>query len=251
MKNQIKYCKKKSRKEFNYLCSNEFDILKDYNKTIFDIDFADWKYQKKNKTIVRDNYDSLYMPHINIEAFVRTKYSLSRDYVSGNIESARSYLFNSLLEKLENELNKKFPTLLMIQYKKLNNKNTELIFEHRSCGFELEYKKIYKFLHTKFIYHIDDYIVENVLKNINEYTFIKTETYPVNILEYKYIIGDIKVAKQITLKSFFQDFEKFQQPIEYLYKIEKKVFKKLKKAFLNQMLDILNKKDKLEVSNAK
>jgi len=242
MKNRIKYCKKNSKKKFNYLHSNEFNIYKDSEKTVFDIDFSDWKFQKENNTIVRKNYDSLYLPHISIEAFVKTKYSLSRTYISGNIMSARSFLLNSLLNKLENELQKKIPTLLMIEYKKIDNGNREFISEYRSCGLESEYKKLNIFLQTEFIFIIEDYIVNNILKNIENYTFVNIEECYRGDLNYNYIIGDLNSAKKIHLKSFFVDFEEFQQPIEYLEKIEHKIFNKFKRVYLKYIENVLNKK---------
>jgi hypothetical protein len=203
-----------AKEKFDYLKLNGI-YTKDFFKfkSILEFDYSDWKYQKKSETMVRQNYDDLYLENILFNA---APFSIShkRTFINGNLLSARYYILEKVLEKFENRLEQKYPSIFFSPYNDNNNFNS---YEMRSLGNEEIRNKIEIYLFIYLRKAIDDYLI--LFKDkIDTATFLVHED---NILSDAigtdiYIIGGKKVASKIKPKTFFYDFQEYIQPSGYL-----------------------------------
>jgi len=227
-KERIKFLKKHSHSKYNYFHS--YDYKKILNKTLFEIDKKDWLYQYSHNTTVPE-YNILYLPDFMFEAYYKTKYSsLGREYVFGNITSARHYIQEKVEYKLNNYLDKRIPSILKVKSKKLKNDNFLMNFERVANGLEEEYEICFNYLLHSLYHEIEEIFKEKYLNDIKDKTFRHVQD-PVISFDSpitEFIIGDIEAAKKIKIKSFFQDFEKLEQPYGVIKEIIKKIYKELK-----------------------
>lgn len=212
--------------EYDYLTINCFLDKETFFKsnTLKDFDYDDWKYQKEHGTLVRDEYDSLYLPGLFFRAMPFNMFN-KRDLLYGQLESAQSYVTKNVIEKLENKLSKIYPFLYVTEYGKsiFNDEYTE----KRAGGFEKERSIIEEKIRNR-ERDIQSFVILE-LEKYSDYTFIDYSDKPKTDHLDIYIIGGFKAAEQINPKSFFKDFTKKQQPVELLEKEIKKIYKIFKK----------------------
>jgi len=184
------------------------------------------KWQKKRgekltKKYKVKNYTSLYMIGNWFRAIEKVEYSQRKSFLYGQIESASSYVFIEVLEKLEDIINTKYPSILAKPYGTAmfesipNSKHSKLAdYETRAAGKEkelLQAENILRNLHEK----IENDVLDRI-KPYSGYTFRKySEGSKYDQLD-NFIIGGFEAAKDISFKTFFHDFYKRRQPVEVL-----------------------------------
>lgn len=221
--------RKIGKKEYKYLTLNGYRDLTDFSKSIKDVDFEDYLYQKENQTMVRENYDSLYLPEIWFRA-IDKKFDFGKEeLIYGSLISAREYGLNYVFNKLEKDIDKKYPFI----YKRETLEKTEGGFFSMSLtvkagGKEKERKELRDLLFTKRT-EIEDEVLK-VLEPLSGYTFKK---YPKGKEGTEFfIIGGFKAAENIFYKSFFDDFYEREESVDLLKKELKKVYKRFKKELI-------------------
>lgn len=208
----------------------EFSSLKEW-------DYEDWKFQKEHETIVPEVYEYLYMPGVWFRALELNDFG-KRKLTYGQIESARSFCFLKILEKLDKKMNKEIPYLYSREYgvgmfSKIENSEYSLFNsgEKRCGGREVE-----RYLLEKKIKEFHNQIEKDVLellKPYDGYTFRKISNKPIfDHLDY-FIFGGFTAAENTNFTTFFKDFYSMQQPVELLNKIIKDVYKKYKQEIFN------------------
>lgn len=216
------YQKIKGKEEYDYITINNFSKENAVEKfeNILEFDQADWAFQKEHLTMVRENYDSLYLPGIWFRA-VPFNFLGKRALLYGQLESARSYMLREIFELIRKKIDKKYPSLYIHEYGK-NALMSET--EIRACGFEKERTLLLTELH-RLNNEIENEIIE-IVKKFENYTFTKESKDPIMNGLTVYIFGGMKSAESTRLKSFFKDFIEKEQPIQVLEKIIKKLSKK-------------------------
>lgn len=216
------YQKIKGKEEYDYISINNFskENAVEKFKTILDLDKDDWAFQKEHLTIVRDTYDSLYLPGIWFRA-VPFNFIGRRELLYGQLESARSYMLRKIHELITKKIDKKYPSIYIHEYSKSFMTSEAQI---RACGFEKERHLLLSSL-NKINDELENELIE-VLKEFDKYTFKKESKDPIMNGLTIYIFGGIKSAETTRLKSFFKDFTDKEQPVKVLDKIIKKLSKK-------------------------
>lgn len=223
--------KKIGQEQYDYLTLNEFsaDTKKVFEfNTLKDWDFDDWEFQKAHETTVSESYDRLYMPGIWFRALEKSYISGKRQLTYGQLESARSYCYRKVIEKLENKLNKKIPFMFSKSYgESLFSNNNLNQYEKRCGGKEVERKILEDKLRS--LNHLIEEDILLMLKPYEGYAFREVSDRPIyDHLDY-FIIGGFTAAEKISFKTFFKDFYDLEQPIEILKNLIKDVYKKYKK----------------------
>lgn len=240
--------KLKGKKEFDYFSIIEYgisseDIFEKY-KNIKEWDLENYLFQKEHETMVRDEYDSLYLSATLFRAIEKQEFSDNKELIYGNLESARSYIFEKIYRKLEKEIQNKYPYIYVQSYKeptfkKIKGKklyemaDTEL----RAGGKEKELSDIKKRLRELYNNIEDDIVFE--LNKFSGYTFKKYGKGSRFDRLDTFIVGGFEAAENISFKTFFNDFYLRLQPIELLKKPTKKILKKYKKILFSKK-DISN-----------
>jgi len=207
-------------------------------KNIKDWDYKEYKFQKKHHTAVRPVYDQLYMPGSWFRVLELNDFG-KRELTYGSLESARSFLFQLVFEKLNDLIDLKYPYIHVRPYgtkmfEKTEDKRFSIMtsYETRACGFEKERKELEKKLFELYN-EIDDTIV-SMLKPYQGYTFRKYSDTPKYDMLDSFIIGGFEAAEDISFKTFLKDFTKRQQPVEYLERIGEQIYRKYKKRLLKK-----------------
>lgn len=229
--------KKYGKEEFDYLTLNEpgsdTKSAFDFN-TLKDLDFDDWEFQKAHNTTVSESYDRLYMPGVWFRALEKSSISGKRKLTYGQLESARSYCYGKVVEKLEKKLDKLIPFMFSKQYGESlfsdadeRGYSTLNIGEKRCGGKEKERKELENKLRS--FHNLIEIDILKMLEPYDGYTFRQVSDKPIfDHLDY-FIIGGFTAAGQISFKTFFKNFYDLEQPIEILDNLIKVVCKKYKK----------------------
>ena len=157
-----------------------------------------------------------------------------RELVYGQLESARSYVWIAILEKLQEEIEKKYPYILARPYNQPlftptgdKGYSTMADMDKRAAGKEKELAKAEKRL-RKITDKIERFVITSV-EPYSEYTFRQyDESENGTGIDY-FIIGGLKAAENMNFKTFFYDFYERRQPFEVLDNIVEKGVKKYKK----------------------
>jgi hypothetical protein len=234
--------KEYGKEEFDYLTLNEpgSDTNSAFEyKSLKEWDFEDWKFQKEHKTIVPESYDYLYMPGIWFRALEINDFG-KRRLTYGQLESARSFCFLKVLEKLDKKLDKEIPFLYSREYgvgmfsKIENSEYSSLNIGQKRCGGREKEREILEKKLKKYHEQIEKDVLE-LLKPYDGYTFRKVSDQPIyDHLDY-FIFGGFNAAENTGFKSFFTDFYSMQQPVELLDIIIKSIYKKYKIKIFNSM----------------
>lgn len=220
---------------FDYLTLNEpgSDTKEAFEyKSLKEWDFEDWKFQKEHETIVPESYDYLYMPGIWFRALELNDFG-KRKLTYGQLESARSFCFLKVLEKLDKKLDKEIPFLYSREYgvgmfSKIENSEYSLFNSgEKRCGGREKEREVLEKKVKGYHEQIEKDVLE-LLKPYDGYTFRKLSDQPIyDHLDY-FIFGGFSAAENTSFKSFFKNFYSMQQPVELLNKIIKDVYKKYK-----------------------
>jgi len=226
--------KKKDLKKHDYFILNDYGVNENIFsfKNIKDWDYDNWVFQKEAGTLVRDNYDQLYMTDTWFRARPKEELRNKREFIYGNLVSARGYILDKVYEKLEESIERKYPCIYVRKYgtpmfQKIKNSkySTFSETEKRCAGKEKERSDLDKKLIS--IYkNIEDTIIQN-LKPYEGYTFKETPDKQYDM--YNYIIGGFEAAENISFKTFFKDFQEKEQPVQVLKNIAENVYRKYKK----------------------
>jgi len=160
-----------------------------------------------------------------------------RKLVYGHLESAHSYIYTEVLEKLEEAIEKEYPYIYVRPYGVSmfedipNSKYSRMTdTEKRAAGKEKELEFAQKRLVS--LWDSIDVDIEKHIKKYSGYTFRKYSDKPVHDHLDFFIIGGFEAANDISFKSFFKDFYKRIQPVEVLDKIIDILIKKYIKIIL-------------------
>ena len=231
--------KLKGKKKYDYFEITEPGHSKDIFKfdNLKEWDFLNYEFQKKHGTLLRDTYDTLYMPGDWFRALELDSFG-KRNLTYGQLESARSYILSSVIDKLQEVIDSIYPVIYIIPYGEKTFKPTKdkkaytmTELETRSCGNE----KVRDALMTKLI-SLTEKIEEDIIKRLKPYegyTFRKYSEGPRHKMLDIFIIGGFEAAENISFKTFFKDFVERQQPVEYLDKIIDRIFKNYKRELVS------------------
>jgi len=227
--------KKRGLKIFDYFTFFEFGMENDIvmsHKHLLEWDKESYIFQKEHETMVRDNYDCLYMPGDFFRALPISEFSdgKKRELVYGMVISAQAYVFEKVINKLENVIDLRFPSFFGKPYgesmfKDIPGKkgySTLDLSDKRSAGNEV-HRKVLDTVLMAYRPLIEESIIK-ALKPYSGYTFRYIDDLPQNDNFVKFIIGGKKIAKKMTFRTFFIDFFKYQQPVGYLEQVIDKVF---------------------------
>ncbi len=225
-KKEINYLKKNAIKEFDYfLITDSIDSTNIFNLSLKEIDFKDYVFQKENKTLVPEKYN-LYLPGIFFKALEIDMF-LKRKIVYGSLISARAFIFNELEIALNKKIDKKIPFIFETKYgESFFNKNNYIKMPNKKC-FGLENKRVKLDKKIRNLLYFNKKLEKDIDKITKKYENI---TFKKHKYETTYfIIGGVKAAENINLKSFFNDFYKLEESFIWLKKDIKKLIKKYKK----------------------
>jgi len=180
-------------------------------KNLKEWDQANYEYQKKHKTLVREKYDQLYMPGDWFRALELNDFG-KRELTYGQLESARNYVTLNAYEKLSDYIDFLYPSIHVRKYGTKMFEPTEdkrfsrlTDYEVRSAGNEekrLEMEKKLRELYTE---------IENMaiflLKPYKGYTFRKYSEGPKYDMLDLFIIGGFEAAENMC-NSMFQKFDR-------------------------------------------
>ena len=227
--------KKIGKKEYDYFEITEpggEDKIFKY-KNLKEWDKENYEFQKKHKTMVRENYDELYMPGDWFRALELNDFG-KRELTYGQLESARSYVTLNAYEKLSDYIEYLYPSIHVRKYGTKMFEPTEdkkysqlTDFEIRSAENEEKRKLIEKKL-REFSNNIEETAI-SLLKPYKKYTFRKYSNKPRHDMLDKFIIGGFEAAENISFKTFFHNFVENQQPVEYLDKLIEIIYRKYKR----------------------
>jgi len=193
------------KKEYDYfeILNSRKDIFKFKNLKEWDED--EYIYQKSVKTMVREKYDSLYIPPTFFRAIKDNK------IYYGILKSAREYLLEETITMLMNKVDKKYPLEERSIDDILSNLgNNE---EPKAFGKEKEREELRKNIMKNYL-NIEEEIVENI-DSLSDKTFkIVGGEFMEGINTY--IVGGFKAAESINFKTFFKDFENKEESFNLL-----------------------------------
>lgn len=247
--------KMKGKKKYDYMEITEpgsfkrpihkYKNLMEWDKRNFD--FQE-KWRKKDHKKMRQNnpelpkyekarYTDLYMRGDWFRLLEKQTYG-KRKLVYGSLESANSYVFSAILDRLEEEVSKEIP-ILIVQKNRERDKKTGLIrveIETRTGGRDKELAELNKRREEAQEDIFEDVLEE--LKGMENWTFKKEEEPDrKDELNYHYIIGGIEAAREISFRNFLKEFEKREQPIGILDNIIEKLFKEYRKKIFDDGRD--------------
>lgn len=226
------YQRKIGNPDYDYLTLNGYRELTDYSKSIKDVDYEDYLFQKEHLTEVRPTYDTLYLPEIYFRAiYFPHEFSKSKEFFYGSLISAREYGLNFVFDKLLKKIDKKYPFI----YKRKPLEKTDegfysMDFEVKAAGKEVERKELINLLYS-LRKDIENDVID-AIKPFSSFTFIrypKDKHIDGNKL---FIIGGFVAAENIFYQSFFNDFFEKEQHIDVLNNSLKTVYKKYKNKLL-------------------
>ena len=223
-----KILKKISKKEFYYLYMPEFKWQ--YPESLFEASIKDLEYQLESGTIIGQDIVkrvNLYLPGEHFFAYIGKKQSediiAQNSFIEGLFVSARDYVAERFFEELTKYIDETFPYITKVHSKKIKNEEKNIKgkylysmdFEIRAFGNE---KKVELMKRVMFDLLYDSKYMNKFYLPIEEtfgkYCFLKhaSERYESDY----FIIGGIESAKNIKLDNWYQEFEKREQPVEYL-----------------------------------
>jgi len=248
--NYLKLIKRKHLKENNYFVITElghkeeefykYDNLADYS-------FIEWKFQRKehyksliqtqkyrkeynkekkeqNKKDIYERYGKDYIELYLYDTWCR--WVENKKIVYGSIASIESWLIDKIAEDIETFIKDNIPYILQSNtYKEENSKYFNLDIKTKAMGREEELEELKKVLRNKEV-EIRKSILNKLLPEIKNCIFKEQISNSVDTATHIYI-SDLETAKNLTTKSFLEKVEELEQPMEYIKKRYKELYKEL------------------------
>ena len=219
--------------------SCETDILK--FKNIKEYDYANYIFQKENKTNVREKYDTLYLPGDWFRALPFDSLREERTLLYGTLISFRSFFIDKVQEKIDDYIDNTIPFEYVSPYGQPLFVPTEdkkyfsmIDYEIRAGGREKTLSAIRDFAFVMYK-DIEEYAIK-IADKFKEYTFVEESE---EELSSTYILTSIELAEKISFENFFFKFREHQQPIGLVYnEVENYFNNTIKKAIDDKIQEI-------------
>lgn len=206
---------------------HKYENIKEWDKRNFD--FQEKWIKKENKrrrkwqiekgkqpdpVYEKKGYENLYINGDWFRLLKKRKYG-KRQLIYGMLESAYMHILVRVSEELGELIDKEIPSLIIDASHEKDEKTglTKVEFETRAAGREKELNELReKKRKLDEVLKVD---VQNSIKDIGGYTFIKEDSDKINGLDI-YVIGGTDAAENMSFKTFVKDFEQREQPFKIL-----------------------------------